>query len=73
MKILLILLLSGCTTVSYKSGDEEYSMTTWFKSVEDLTVIRSPDVFGLQIGRTNTNDDALSDIAAILKYYAGSE
>ena len=73
MKALLILVLflvQGCTTVTYKSGDEEYSMTTWFKSVDGLSVIRTPDLFGLKIDSTNTDDDAITAVAKILDYYS---
>lgn len=71
------LLMTNCSMVEYKSYNpttgtpvEEYSMNTFLKSVEDVTVIRSPDVFGLQIGRTNTDTDVITDIAKILEYYA---
>ena len=77
MKVILIISMMmmavGCTTVSYKSenGDvtEQYSMTTWFKKVEDLSVIRTPDVFGLSIGST-ANDDVFGAIAKIIEFYA---
>lgn len=68
--VLIIFVMAGCTTVSYKSGDEEYSMTTWFKSVDGLSVIRTPDLFGLKIDSTNTDDDAITAVAKILDYYA---
>jgi hypothetical protein len=76
MKILiLVILLSGCTTVSYQTVHEndvveKYSMTTWFKSVDGLSVIRTPDLFGLKIDSTNTDKDAIQAVAEILKYYA---
>ena len=74
MKVLTIamvlFLAQGCTTVTYKAGDEEYSMTTWFKSVDGLSVIRTPDLFGLKIDSTNTDDDAITAVAKILDYYS---
>ena len=77
MRIFLILslFLIGCTTVKYEATHEnnvveKYSMTTWFKSVEDLSVIRTPDLFALQIGSTNSDTDAITAVAEILKFYA---
>ena len=76
--ILLVVLSASCTTVSYQTqhdGDviEKYSMTTWFKSVDGLSVIRTPDLFGLKIDSTNTDKDAIESVAEILKYYADPE
>ena len=72
---ILSLILSSCSTTGYKSFDpvtghpvEEFSMTTWFKSVENVSVLRSPEVFGLQIGSTS-NDDIFGDIAKIIGEY----
>ena len=71
--LVLLFLLSSCTTVSYESrhGDvtETYSMTTFFKRVEDVSVVRTPDLFGLSIGSTS-NDDVFSGVAKILEFYA---
>lgn len=71
----LVLFVAGCSTTGYKSFDpktghpvEEFSMTTWFKSVENVSVLRSPEVFGLQIGSTS-NDDIFGDIAKIIGEY----
>ena len=73
--IVLALLLAGCTTVSYETTHEggvveSYSMTTWFKSVDGLSVIRTPDLFGLKIDSTNQDDDAIAAVAKILEFYA---
>ena len=73
--ILLVLLLAGCTTVSYETTHEvgvveSYSMTTWIKSVDGLSVIRTPDLFGLKIDSTNQDDDAIAAVAKILEFYA---
>ena len=75
MKTLMILiavlfLAQGCTTVSYEAGDEKYTMTTWFKSVDGLSVIRTPDLFGLKIDSTNSDDDAIQAVAKILEFYS---
>lgn len=73
--ILILVLMQGCTTVSYEAkrdGDvvEKYTMTTWFKAVEDLSVIRTPNIFGLQIGSTSTDSNAIEAVAKIIEFYA---
>lgn len=74
--LILMLVLAGCTTVSYESNTgqgafEKYSMTTWFKSVEDVSVIRTPDLFGLTIGATSNDDgNVFEAVAKILEFYS---
>ena len=73
--IILLVLLTGCTTVSYEAAHEgnvveKFTLTTWFKSVDGLSAIRTPDLFGLAIDSTNTDDEnVFVAIAEILKFY----
>lgn len=76
MIVLVLFIAQGCVTSTYStthpSGVEEtFKLTTWFKSVDGLSVIRTPDLFGLKIDSTHTNDDAITAVARILDYYSG--
>ena len=71
----LALVLTGCVTSSYTTTHpngvtETFELTTFLKSVDGLSVIRTPDLFGLKIDATHTNDDAISAVAKILEFYA---
>ena len=70
--ITLVFILQACTIVSYESDGttESYSMKTLFKKTEDVSMIRTPTIFGLQIGKTDNNSNAIEAVASILQYYA---
>ena len=74
--LIVILILAGCTSVSYESKHpsgviEKYTMRTWFKSDEDLSVMRTPEIFALSIGSTNTDDENIFQaVARILEIYS---
>ena len=76
--LIVILILVGCTTVNYESKHpsgvvEKYTMRTWFKAVEDLSVMRTPEIFALSIGSTNTDDENIfQSVARILEIYSSS-
>jgi hypothetical protein len=68
----VLLSIAGCTTTSYKdpSSGEEFTLTTWFKGVDGLTVVRGSkdEIFMLEISKTS-NDQILPQIAEIMEAY----
>lgn len=73
---LISILCVSCSAIDYEKYDpdtgnliEKYSMNTFLKRVEAVSVLRSPEVFGLQIGSTGNDTDIFTDLAKIIGEY----
>jgi hypothetical protein len=70
--VLVFILAAGCSTTSYKNPttQEELSITTWFKKVENVSVVRgnADHIFMLEIGSTG-NDQIIPQMTELIGAY----
>ena len=71
--MILLLLLPGCVSLTYdmthpNGAVESLELKSYFKSVNGLSAVRTPELFALGIDKTNSND-VIGDVAKILEFY----